>query len=56
VWLYATELLQHQRRLKALLDELGLPYKNKNIIYEMIMLNENEKIYKLIKKEGKVIK
>ncbi|MDQ2719428.1 MAG: hypothetical protein M3Z26_06645 [Bacteroidota bacterium] len=40
---------------KALLDELGLTYKAKNIMYEMISLNEDEKTYKLIKKEGKVV-
>lgn len=39
---------------KPLLDELGIEYKNKNIMYEMIIIDEGKKIYKLVKKEGKV--
>lgn len=38
---------------KPLLDELGIQYKNRNIMYDMIVIDENEKIYKLIKKEVK---
>jgi len=38
---------------KPLLDELGLNYKQNNIIYDMIPLNAEARIYKLIKKEGK---
>jgi hypothetical protein len=39
---------------KPLLDELSMNYKSKNILFEMIAINEQEKIYKLVKKEAKV--
>jgi hypothetical protein len=37
---------------KALFDSLELDYQNKTIIYDMLELNnDNEKLYKLIKRE-----
>jgi hypothetical protein len=39
---------------KPLFDELGLPYKTRNIMFEMTSLNEEKNIYKLTKKEVKV--
>jgi hypothetical protein len=40
---------------KPLLDELGIEYKSRNVLYEMVCLDETERIYKLVKKEVKVI-
>jgi hypothetical protein len=40
---------------KPLFDELGIDYKTRNVLYEMIALNEEKRIYKLIKKEVKVV-
>lgn len=41
---------------KPLLDDLGIKYKEKSIMYDMVMADEGERIYKLIKREEKVSK
>ena len=41
---------------KPLLDELDIKYKEKSLMYDMVIADEKERIYKLVKREGKVSK
>ena len=38
---------------KPLLDILGINYKKRNVLFEMVSVDEDKNIFKLVKKEGR---